>query len=444
MNRWEDKTMNGRTSSDNHSTGNSRKARVVFLSLLIAAGTCAGRQAQPGPTRRIPPASQLKLIQLPDASMSSAVSVEQALLGLRSLEALGNQRLDVPKISQLAWAIQKATVAPGPNPLGPAAAPTELVAMKAYFVLPDGLYLYNPLEHTLQQINNEDMREAMAAALMNQTGAPTGGCQIILAASPQDFGKRYGARARTVMLLQAGQMSRNLQLEAVAQGLTFISIDAVDAAAIRRVTRILRTLEPVYAAFVGYPAGQAPSTTGDQARTSQATALLVVLPQGFQDEELMMTKRALEQAGVQVLIASTRMGGLTGMLGGTIRADLLVNQANLDNFNAVVFIGGVGTIESLNNPTILGLARQAATKRKVLAAIGTAPSILASAGVLKGARVTAYISEQGRIAQGGAMYTGNPVEKDGLAITATGPQAVPRFAQAILDTLAEAGQSAKH
>ena len=64
--------------------------------------------------------------------------------------------------------------------------------MKVYFVLPDGVYLYNPLDHTLQQIGDEDVREAMAAALMNQTGAPTGGCQIILAASLPDFNKRYG------------------------------------------------------------------------------------------------------------------------------------------------------------------------------------------------------------------------------------------------------------
>jgi protease I len=121
-----------------------------------------------------------------------------------------------------------------------------------------------------------------------------------------------------------------------------------------------------------------------------------------------------------------------------VRADLLLNQAKLDNFNAVVFIGGVGAIESyLTNPVVLNLVRQANTQRKVLAAIGTAPSILASAGALKGARATAYISEQARLVQGGALYSGNPVERDGLTITATGPLA----AQAILDSLGETTRS---
>ena len=432
--------MTDRASPGNHSLSSFRSASMVLLGLLLVAATCAGRQAQPGSARRASPASRVKVIQLPLPSTSSAVSVEQALVGLRNLQAPGNQRLDLPKISQLAWAIQGAALMAGATPVGATPILAEVTAMKVYFILPDGTYYYSPADHALQQLAEEDVRGALAAALLSQTGAPIGGCQVILGASLQDFSKRYGTRGRTVMSLQAGRMSQNLQLEAVAQGLTFVSVDAVDVAAVRRVTRVLRALEPLYVAFLGYPAGQAPPTT-DHGTVSQATALLVVPPQGFQDEELLATRRALEQAGVQVMIASTRMGQLIGMRGGTVRSDLLLNQAKLDNFNAVVFIGGVGVLDFLNNRIVLNLVRQANTQRKVLAAIGTAPSILASAGALKGARATAYISEQARLVQGGALYSGNPVEKDGLTITATGVLAVPAFAQAIVDGLGEARQA---
>ncbi len=397
---------------------------------------------RPDATRR-GPASKFKVVQLPEPSTSSAVGVEQALLGLGKLQPPGNQRLDLPKVSQLAWAIQRVMLTSGVGPAGPAAVPPEVAAMKAYFVLPDGVFLYNPLDHTLQQIEEQDQREALATALLNQAGAPTGGCQIILTASAQEFNQVYGTRGRIAMLLKAGQMSRNVQLEAIAQGLTFISVDAVDPAAIRRVTRVQRNLDPLYVVFLGYPAGQAPSATADQARAGM-TALFVVPPQGYQEEEFLATKRALEQAGVQVIVGSTRMGTLTGMLNGLIRTDLLLNQANLDNFNAVVLIGGLGAIDYLNNPTVLKLVREAVTRRKVLAASGTAPSILASAGALKGARATAYFSEQSRVTLGGAMYTGNAVEKDGLTITSTGPLAVPVFAEAILEALGTTGQSAPH
>ena len=84
----------------------------------MVAGTCAARQSPPGPTRR-GPASKLKVVQLPEPSTSSAVGVEQALLGLGKLQVPGNQRLDLPKISQLAWAIQKMMMAGGAGPAGP-------------------------------------------------------------------------------------------------------------------------------------------------------------------------------------------------------------------------------------------------------------------------------------------------------------------------------------
>ena len=77
--------------------------------------------------------------------------------------------------------------------------PAEVAAIRAYFVLPDGVFLYNPLDHTMQQVTDEDQREALAAALLNQAGAPTGGCQIILTASAQEFNRLYGTRGRTVM-----------------------------------------------------------------------------------------------------------------------------------------------------------------------------------------------------------------------------------------------------
>jgi protease I len=75
-------------------------------------------------------------------------------------------------------------------------------------------------------------------------------------------------------------------------------------------------------------------------------------------------------------------------------------------------------------------------KGKVLAAIGVAPTILANANVLAGVRATSYLSEQNVLVQAGAIYTGLPVERDRLIITATGPAAALQFGRAIVDALA--------
>ncbi len=426
-----------------HSTSCSLHfALTLFVLLCLASVAIAGAQKQAPAertTRRTTPA-RLQAIQLPEPATSSAVSFERAVLEQRRVQTPGDQRLDLAKIGQLAWVTREVMAPSVTATLPPAQA--QVVAeppMRAYFLLPEGLFAYEPTNHTLQPISDGDTRAAMAAALLKQAVAPAGGCQIIIAASTRDFSARYGTRARTVMALQAGKVSQNIQLQTMALGLTFVGIDAVEGGDIRRVVRVPRNYEPLYAAIIGYPAGQAPATAVQPAVTTQSErrTLLVVPPMGFQDEELFSTKRALEMAGVQVAVASARMGPLSGMLGGTAQADMLLNQASVDNFDAVVFIGGVGAVDYLNNPTAQNLARLASTRGKVLAAIGTAPSILAAAGVMRGVRATAYLSEQERMTRAGAVYTGNPAEKDGRIITATGPLAVSLFAQAILEGLGE-------
>jgi protease I len=408
---------------------------ILCLASVVSAG--AQKQASTERTRRTTPV-RMSPIQLPEPATSSEVSFEQAVLEQRRAQVPGDQRLDLAKIGQLAWATQGAMAPSVAATMAPAQA--QVVAdppMRAYFILPDGLFAYEPTSHTLQPLNDKDIRAAAAGALLKQAVVPVGGCQIIVAASTREFSSRYGTRARTVMALQAGKVSQNIQLQAAALGLALVGIDAVEGPDLRSVARIPRNYDPLYAAIIGYPAGQAPATAVQPAVTTQSgrRALLVVPPMAFQDEELFATKRALELAGVQVAIASARMGPLTGMLGGTAQASMLLNQASVDYYDAVVFIGGTGALDYQNNATAQNLARQASVRGKVLAAIGTAPSILASAGVMRGVRCTAYLSERDRLTRAGAVYTGNPAEKDAHIITATGPLAVPLFSQAILEGL---------
>lgn len=412
----------------------------MWLAILcLVSVAVAQRQTSTARPRRTPP-TRMSAIQLPEPATSSEVSFEQAVLEQRRVRTPGNERLDLAKIGQLAWATQGAMPPSVTATLTPAQA--QVVSeppLRAYFLLPDGLFAYEPTDHTLQPVNENDVRAGAAGAMLKQAVVPVGGCQIVVAACTRDFTSRYGTRARTVMALQAGKVSQNLQLQAATLGLAFVGIDAVEGPDLRTVVRIPRNYEPLCAAIIGYPAGQAPPTAVQPITTTQAgrRALLVVPPMAFQDEELFATKRALELAGVQVAIASARMGPLVGMLGGTAQADMLLNQASVDSYDAVVFIGGTGALDYQNNPTVQNLARQASSRGKVVAAIGTAPSILAAAGVMRSVRCTAYLSERDRMTRAGAAYTGNPAEKDGHIITATGALAAPRFTQAILEGLGE-------
>ena len=427
--------MNERTRFCDGLTRYTRTTGLFLLLLATTVSVCLARQQTTSKRLRTPRGSGLKTIQLPEPSTSSGVSLEAALTAQQQVEPPSNQRLGFPDIGQLAWAARSAVPAQGD------AAPTanQQPPISIYFVLPDGIYLYDPGTHGLQQKTNQDVRTVMATSLLNQPVAPTGGCQIVLVGSSRNFVPRYGPRAKSVMLLQAGQMAQSIKLQSLALGLTFVSIDAVDTAMVKRICRFPRSVEPLYVAFVGYPASQAVVTTDVPAEAVGARkAVIIAAAQGFSDEELFQTKRGLELASVQTLVASTRAGNIIGALGGTIDADLMLNQVNVSEFGAVIFVGGPGAVDFVGNRTALNLVRQAFAQRKVIAGIGTAPTILANAGVLKGVRATAFLSERVNLIQAGATYTGNPVEKDGSIVTATGPVVVNVFVRAILDGLVEA------
>jgi protease I len=431
--------MKGRTFLADRFARGSRGLYIPLVVLLtLVAVTWA--QVQPSPRRRTTAAPRLKTMQLPEPATTGTIPLEQALLGQQRLSIPSDQRLEFSALGQLAWAAQGVRVPRGVS--GGTMTPGQASAMRMYFVLPDGIYSYNPVDHSLQQTSMDDDRQNLVNALMNQGGAPIGGAQIVLAGSLRDFSLQYGVQARTAMLLQAGQAAQSIQLQALGLGLTYISIDNANLNAVRRVVRLAKGVDPLYVLLVGYPGGKTSTPTAGPSTVTPPVSrkvLLVVAPQAFQDQELYETKRALELAGVPVQIASTRLTGVVGMSGATVNPDVLLNHAKLDDYGGIVFIGGPGVVEYFTNPIVMNLVRQATDQKKVVAAIGTAPTILANAGIVKGARVTGYFSEQARITQGGANYTGYPVEKDGLTVTATGAPAVPLFVRAILEGLGQAG-----
>lgn len=432
---------------------------LCALILLSAGVVCWGQQrATRGSTRsRTPRTAQLKVIQLPAPKTWGAGSIEQALSKQQALEAPSNLRLTFSEIGQLLWAVQGVTVPQS----GTAAIPDALIPMKVFVALPDGLYLYSPSVHALQQLRDGDMRAALATAVMNQPVGAMGGCQIIIAGSSADFSTRFGSRAKTAMLLLAGQMAQSLQLQAIAQDLTYLAVNNIDTLDVRRICRLDRALMPLYIAMVGQPASQA-TGTGAIGTTTETTATtetapaetaapeipqlpsakaLIIAPQReFQDEEMFQTKFTLESASIQITVASNRSGRITGSLGAVGQADLALNDIKVEDYDAIVFIGGAGAVPLASNARAKELVRQAAAQKKVLAASGTAVLILASTDVVKSAKITGLPAHQQLLALAGAVYTGAMVERDGNLITSVGPLVAPQFARTIVDTLAEQQQ----
>lgn len=161
--------------------------------------------------------------------------------------------------------------------------------------------------------------------------------------------------------------------------------------------------------------------------------LMIIASNGFRDEEYFVPKEAFEDAGFKVITASSK--DMAQSKFGVMQAcDLTLDECD-DSFDALVLVGGPGTVEYFDNTAVHALAKQYVESKKIVAAICAAPSILANAGLLKGVHCTSFSGETSNLKQKGAIVLNEDVVQDEDIITANGPDAAEQFAHTIINEL---------
>ena len=163
--------------------------------------------------------------------------------------------------------------------------------------------------------------------------------------------------------------------------------------------------------------------------------LIIIAPENFRDEEFFEPKAVFEKEGFSVTVASKGVNVAKGRMGGSAEIGKDISAVNVDEYGAVVFVGGAGAGVYLEDSNALSIAREAYDKGKVIAAICMAPSILANAGILEGKKATCFSSEASNLEEQGAKYTGSNVEIDGNVITADGPKSSKEFGIAVANAV---------
>jgi protease I len=168
---------------------------------------------------------------------------------------------------------------------------------------------------------------------------------------------------------------------------------------------------------------------------TEKKALLIIAPNDFEDIEFLHTKEELEKAKVRIIVASTKKEIATGMQGTRVKVDIALDEVNVTEFDAIIFIGGLGACPYYTDDKALSLATEAFRYGKIVCAICVAPLILSKAGVLKGRHATVYdlkIKELTQLlTEEGAVYTEKQVVVDGNIITANGPASAREFGRTI-------------
>ncbi len=167
---------------------------------------------------------------------------------------------------------------------------------------------------------------------------------------------------------------------------------------------------------------------------------IVIAFRDFRDPEYFIPEQVLKGVGAEIITVSTSFGPAIGADGGEAEVNLLLENLNPKDFDAIVFIGGPGCLKYLDNEKSYKVIEETISENKVLGAICISPVILAKAGVLEGKKATVWSSTLDKspirtLEEKGATYQDEGVVIDGKIVTANGPVAAKEFGEAIIGVL---------
>ncbi len=164
--------------------------------------------------------------------------------------------------------------------------------------------------------------------------------------------------------------------------------------------------------------------------------IAILVDNYFEQAEFEDPLNLLRDAGAEVTTIGTETKELHGMqhnkMGDDFTADMLLDDVEFDDFDALVLPGGVINADKLRmNDRAREWVVRFTDEGKLVAAICHAPWLLVSAGVAKGQEFTSYYTLQDDIRNAGAQWTDEEVIVSDNFITSRKPDDIPAFVEAI-------------
>ena len=172
-----------------------------------------------------------------------------------------------------------------------------------------------------------------------------------------------------------------------------------------------------------------------------AKALILLAP-GFEEIEALSIVDTLRRAGVEVVTAGLRKGGIEGAHGVTVMPDSAMEAITIEDFDAVILPGGnPGYVNLGKDQRVFDFAKKVFEAGKIVAAICAAPSVLAKGGILTGKKATIYPGMEALLT--GAKPVNERVVVDGNVVTSQGPGTALEFGITLVELLVGKQQAQK-
>jgi protease I len=168
--------------------------------------------------------------------------------------------------------------------------------------------------------------------------------------------------------------------------------------------------------------------------------ILIVATDGFEEWELFGPREILQKRGAEVVLASLKLDPIQASVhddpGRTIRPDLTVDDANADDFDALILPGGVRNPDLLRvHGNVIALIRAFNEQGKPIGAICHAPWLLVEADLLRGRKATSWPSIRTDLRNAGATVVDEAAVTDGNIVTSRKPDDVEPFTAALVDLI---------
>ena len=168
--------------------------------------------------------------------------------------------------------------------------------------------------------------------------------------------------------------------------------------------------------------------------------VLMVATDGFEEWELFGPRQILQERGTEVVLASLTRDPIQATVhddpGKTIRPDLTIDEANADDFDALILPGGVRNPDQLRmHGNVTALITRFAEQEKPIGAICHGPWLLVEADLLRDRTATSWPSIRTDLRNAGAMVVDEPAVTDGKIVTSRNPDDVEAFTNALIDLI---------
>lgn len=162
----------------------------------------------------------------------------------------------------------------------------------------------------------------------------------------------------------------------------------------------------------------------------------ILVEDEYEDMELWYPYYRLKEAGWNpVIVGPGTRESYRSKHGYEAKVDRDALRADARSFHALIIPGGFAPDRLRRNHVVTELVKKVFDSGKVVAAICHGPSLLISANVLRGRKVTCFSSIRDDVINAGAMYFDEEVVVDGNLITSRAPADLPVFMREVLNAL---------